>query len=96
MTREALLKWLNVQVGLYHAVQENQTLYTENDVEYCSMLSSYTDGIHITHPIVLARLLDTQFEVEKFDDVEYPYKVSFMYSGVKFFGLYTKEEFENE
>ena len=96
MTKAKLEQWLDKQIELYNEVRGNQALLDDDEQEYSCMLSSYTDGIHITHSKVIAKLLEIPTKVVEFIDVEYPYKVKFCYRGVSFFSLYTKEELERE
>ena len=96
MTKAKLEQWLDKQIELYNEVRKNQALLDDDEQEYCWMLSSYTDGIHITHAKAVARFLELTIEIVDLKDVEYPYKVRFTYHGVVFFSLYHKEEFECE
>lgn len=96
MTKAILEQWLDKQIELYNGVRENQALLDDDEQEYSYMLSSYTDGIHISHPKRVARFLEIPTQVVELNDMEYPYKVKFWYKGVSFFGLCTKEEFERE
>lgn len=96
MTRAKLEQWLDKQVELYNEVRNNQALLDDDEQEYSWMLAGYTDGIHISHPKMVARFLEIPIQVVELSDVEYPYKVKFWYRGVSFFGLYTEEDFKNE
>ena len=96
MTKAKLEQWLDKQVELYNEIRSNQGLFDEDGAEYSWLLSGYTDGIHISHPMMIARFLEIPTQVVELKDVEYPYKVKFWYRGVSFFGLYTAEDFKHE
>ena len=96
MTREKLEQWLDKQIELYNEIQNNQELLDDDEQEYSCMLAGYTDGIHITHVKAIARFLELPIEIVELRDVDYPYRVRFTYHEVSFFGLYAKEEFDNE
>src|SRR5574344_215233 len=44
-------------------------------------------GVHLMEPRAVAELLGLSYEVETFNSESYELEISFMYAGVKFYGL---------
>lgn len=73
------------------------TLYQQHN-EFPIHIAGYNNEIQITHALFVAKQLFLPHQVinKREQNLAYPIEVSFRYKGIRFFSVYTEEEFEYE
>src|SRR5574344_1108166 len=86
-SREEMEKVENWLADLAEWYKKGLELMYLDEEKFCACCSVGGVGVHLMEPRAVAELLGFSYEVEAVNSESYELEISFMYAGVKFYGL---------
>lgn len=93
MNKDKLIAWLTRVSNDFNDLYEIETLNNDEGGVFSNILTLVTGDVQICNVEEICKLLDIKFGVEDavFDDSVYKSRLTFVFNGVQFIGLSTKE-----